>query len=475
MKFASAVLVFGFGALLASAALAADRRSGTWLRPEVRVELGPNEFVLAGADREGLVERVHLAAERAARAEFVLETPEGVRVGTRRDFGLEVDEANTALELAQAVQRALAEGKASSRVSRLVSGRLPTVTVPLRLRFDEGKAREELVQMARAIDRVPEDAVLHLDEHRIESAVDGRRLRIESTLLRLARANAEGSVFVESDVETIPPDVLDQDVAPVDVSLVLAAYETSFRNKAGSRKVNITMAARYLDGVVLPPGEVLSFNHRVGRRLHGRGFVDAPVILNDELEQDVGGGVCQVATTLHAAAIHGGLEVVERRSHSRPSGYAPLGLDATVIDGKVDLKLRNPYDTPILVHAFLSGPFTIRVELLGRAPSAKIEHAYAVQKSEAFARRVWVKEELAEGTFERKQKGSHGMDVTSVVKTTYPDGRVESRRYPSKYYPVPEVFWVGRGLGPSALPPLPEGAQALVFQGEPVPLETLGE
>lgn len=470
MKVGSALLVFGFGALVASVALAADRQTRVWLRPEVRVELGPNEFVLAGADREGLVERVHLAAERAARAEMALEGPEGVVVGTRRDFGLEVDEAGTAVELAEAVRRVLAEGNASSRLSRLLRGRLPTVTVPLLPKFDEAKARVELERLARQLDREPEDAVLHLDEHRIESAVYGRRLRVESTLLRLARANAEGVPSVEVDVQTIPPDVLDDDVAPVDVTLVLASYETSFRNKAGSRKVNIATAARYLDGVVLPPGEVLSFNQRVGRRLHGRGFVDAPVILNDELEQDVGGGVCQVATTLHAAAIFGGFEVIERRSHSRPSGYAPLGLDATVIDGKVDLKLRNPYDTPILVHAFLSGPYSVRVELLGRAPTAKIEHAYAVLGSEAFARRVWVKEELPERTFEKKQKGNPGMDVTSVVRTTHPDGRVETRRYASKYYPVPEVFWVGQGLSPSALPPLPEGAKALVFQGEEVPL-----
>jgi VanW like protein len=197
-----------------------------------------------------------------------------------------------------------------------------------------------------------------------------------------------------------------------------------------------------------------------------RGFVEAPVIIQDEMEKDVGGGVCQVATTLHAAAVHGLLEIVRRRSHSRPSGYAPLGLDATVIDREVDLRIKNPYETPLMIHAFLPSRYAIRVELLGLDPPARVEHRYAVIETQDFHRRVYTKTELGPDTVKLKQKGILGYDIVSVVDISYPDGRTDRKRYKSKYWPVPEVFWVGPHVDPSALPPLPERATHVVIDGK---------
>src|SRR5690606_221451 len=122
-----------------------------------------------------------------------------------------------------------------------------------------------------------------------------------------------------------------------------------------------------------------------------RGFGWAPVILDGELEPGVGGGICQVASTLHAAAVHALLEVVERRSHSRPSGYVSLGLDATVIYGEQDLVIKNPYPAPLIVHAFLPTPTKLRIELLGRDAPGKVSHSYGVMRTHDFFRRVWTK------------------------------------------------------------------------------------
>jgi vancomycin resistance protein YoaR len=247
----------------------------------------------------------------------------------------------------------------------------------------------------------------------------------------------------------------------VDVSQVLGVYETSFKGKAGPRGVNIRRAAKLLNGVVIEPGASFSFNRTVGERTQERGFVEAPVIVNDETEPGLGGGVCQAATTLHAAAVFAGLQVKERRSHSRASGYAPLGLDATVIDGKVDLRLRNPFDSAVMIHALFPTSTSIRVEILGHEPLGRVEHVYHVIERSAFYRRVVEKPELAAGSFEQKQKGSYGYDIVSVVSLTRSDGSVDTRRYPSKYYPVPEVLWVGSGTDTQALPPLPDGSLGL--------------
>ncbi len=349
---------------------------------------------------------------------------------------------------------------------RRFSSEPETFSMNLAFEFDESAAHDRLERLAANVQRDAVDAQLLISEHKVVPSREGRRLSVAATVVRLAKTDPANAVVVESVIERLRPRVTEDELIPVDVTRVLSEYETSFKGKAGPRAVNIRAASKYLDGAVILPGEVLSFNDQVGRRIHGRGFVDAPVIVNDEMEKDVGGGVCQVATTLHAAAVFGNLEIVRRRSHSRPSGYAPLGLDATVIDGKVDLQIRNPFDEPILVHVSFPSTYVIRVELLGRDPDVKVEHAYSVTHTEPFARRVWRRDEAPLGGFELKQKGSQGMDVVSVLKVRHEDGTVARRSYRSKYYPVPEVFWIGEGASPGGLPAMSKETVGLVIDGE---------
>jgi vancomycin resistance protein YoaR len=331
-------------------------------------------------------------------------------------------------------------------------------------RFDAGRAAAWLGDIAAGLRREPVDARLDLAGHERIEAQPGRELDQGASLSRLAALG--GAERLELVFKPLAPQIPTSELSSVDPSLVLSEYETDFAKRGGPRVKNIARAARYLDGTLMAPGEVWSFNRTVGARTLERGFVDAPVIVADELEPGVGGGVCQVATTLFAAGVLGGLDVVKRRSHSRPSGYAPLGLDATVIDGEVDLQLKNPYPVPIIVHAFLPVPTRIRVEMLGIAPPGKIEHSYSVTKSEDFYRRVARHPELSPDQVKRHQKGIPGYDVLSTVRTRYGDGSERVRHYTSTYYPVPEVYWVGSEVDPESLPPLPERATHTELQSD---------
>jgi vancomycin resistance protein YoaR len=333
--------------------------------------------------------------------------------------------------------------------------------LPLRVLVDEARSRAYLEELARRVYRAPRNAARDVDHHENVREADGRELALESTLARLETSAELGHTAFQLAFRALPPQVLLRDLPEVDVSRVLGAYETDFKHHAGARAVNIRRAAALLNGMILQPGERFSFNRRVGERTVERGFVEAPVLVKDETEKGPGGGVCQVATTLHAAAVLGGLTMIERRSHSRPSGYAPLGLDATVIDGKVDLRFENSLDAPLIIHAFLPTPTRIRVEILGREAPGRVEHTYRVVERHPYFRRIVESAEVARGNYERKQKGSYGYDVVSFVRTTEPNGSVVTRRYKSKYWPVPEVLWVGPGTDAEALPPLPEGSAGL--------------
>jgi vancomycin resistance protein YoaR len=386
--------------------------------------------------------------------EAYLELPDGFESRTFAELGLSLDVERTL----EAVARADPKPGIFTKLYRLYRPDPDPTDVPLTFAFDAEVAQETVEAFRERVHRDPENARLDLEAHRNVPDVLGRELDVPTTVAALAAGERdENATFT---VATIPVHaaVTSEMLSAVDVSLVLASYETDFSRKRGPRVLNIRKAAEYLNGVVIGPGETLSFNRTVGPRVENRGFVEAPEILGDEMVQGLGGGVCQVASTLHAAAVFGAFEIVSRRSHSRPSGYAPLGLDATVIYGEVDLKLKNPYDTPVLVHALLPTPTTIRVELLGRKPPGKVEHEYWVKESEDFFRRVVYKDELPPGTVERKQKGIKGYDIRSSVKLTRDDGTVSTKRYASRYWPVPEIYWVGRGSDLSSLPELPEGA-----------------
>ena len=97
------------------------------------------------------------------------------------------------------------------------------------------------------------------------------------------------------------------------------------------------------------PGEEFSYNESTGPRSKANGYKNAPVIVNGKLQDGTGGGVCQVSTTIYNSALYSGLDITKVRNHSLPSAYAPVGKDATVVDGYLDLKFKNPYNHPIYI------------------------------------------------------------------------------------------------------------------------------
>lgn len=135
-----------------------------------------------------------------------------------------------------------------------------------------------------------------------------------------------------------------------DTSL-LSAYTTYFDGENLTRTSNIRLAASSLNGSVLDGGRVLSFNGTVGERVKERGYLPAKIIVDGEFVEGVGGGVCQVSTTLYNAALLAGLNITEYHPHSLAVGYVPPSRDAMVSGSSCDLKIENPSRTPVYIRA----------------------------------------------------------------------------------------------------------------------------
>ena len=157
---------------------------------------------------------------------------------------------------------------------------------------------------------------------------------------------------------------------------ILGTYSTTYA-AGGNRGSNIANAAARMNGTVLLPGEEFSFNKVVGKRTEENGFKSAPEYQNGTTVTGIGGGTCQVSTTLYSAVLYADLKIVSRRNHSMSVGYAPLGQDATVTNGGIDLKFSNDTEYPIKIDAIASGG-KITVKIIGTEPdverTVKITH-----------------------------------------------------------------------------------------------------
>ncbi|HZG70618.1 MAG TPA: VanW family protein [Chondromyces sp.] len=128
-------------------------------------------------------------------------------------------------------------------------------------------------------------------------------------------------------------------------------YVTYFNATNKERSHNISLAAKSINNHVVFPGETFSFNEVVGKRTAEKGYMRAPVIIRGELSEGLGGGICQVSSTLFNAVNNARMHIVERYSHSRTVPYVPPGRDAAVSWYGPDFRFKNKYNQPILIQA----------------------------------------------------------------------------------------------------------------------------
>lgn len=202
-----------------------------------------------------------------------------------------------------------------------------------------------------------------------QAAQTGQELDISQTISLLEETLTKGgSLKIELPVKIINPDILTGDVNTFGIQGLLGQGVSRFAGSIENRIYNIQLAASRINGTLIPPGGVFSFNQTVGEISAATGYKQAYVIKSGRTVLDDGGGVCQVSTTLFRAVLNSGLPVVERTAHAYRVGYYeqgfPPGLDATVFSPSVDFKFRNNTSSYILIQAYTSGA-TLFVDFYG--------------------------------------------------------------------------------------------------------------
>lgn len=167
---------------------------------------------------------------------------------------------------------------------------------------------------------------------------------------------------IELKLVDVPPARSTEEVRTMGVDAMLGSYTTQFDPSNVNRTYNVSVAAAALDGQIISPHEIFSFNDVVGPRSTDGGYKTAPIIVNNELVDGLGGGVCQVSTTLYNAVLLSNLQVVERTNHSIPIPYVPIGRDATVVFDLIDFKFKNDTDYWLYLQSYvLGGNLTVKI------------------------------------------------------------------------------------------------------------------
>lgn len=262
---------------------------------------------------------------------------------------------------------------------------------------------------------------------------------------------AKALITGDKDSYTIPLKTLYPNVKTSDIGIeafpdLLSSYSTSFASSSSNRATNVSLATNKINGKVLMPGEVFSFNGTVGKRTPQAGFKVAGVYMNGQVATDYGGGICQVSSTLYNAVLRANLEIVDRSNHMFEVGYVPIGTDATVSWGAPDFKFKNSRSYPIkIVTSSSNRKCVVKFYGLKESEEYDIEIVSYRTGSVPYRTTYTTDSSLAAGQQKVIQRGSNGAKSVAY-RIRKKNGQVISKELLSKdtYDPHNQIIAVGK-------------------------------
>ena len=256
---------------------------------------------------------------------------------------------------------------------RVPRWRLATILDLKSMRFGGPAADDWFATLERQTDRDPKDAGFAIvDNHvRLTPSQPGVALDVpRSAAAMLAAASRPTGRTAELVLATKQPARSTKQAAAMGITGLVGSYET-FYGGDPNRIHNVELVSHLVDDKLIAPGATFSFNETTGERTAAKGFLEAPVIVNGELQTGLGGGVCQVSTTVFNAAYEAGLRITARTNHDLYISHYPLGRDATVDYPDVDLKFVNDTGHWLLLRTWV-GPSSLTVGLYGTPQRRRI-------------------------------------------------------------------------------------------------------
>lgn len=324
------------------------------------------------------------------------------------------------------------------------------MTIDLDLAVDQEQVSAFVAEKCSGMVSKASDASITRKDGKFEitPSVTGMAVDMNATekALNAALSSEEtGAVEVEAVIVTDEPKIKTEDLTAI--GDVLGTFSTDFKTSGASRSTNLSVGAGKIDGHVLMPGDVLSGYECMQPFTLANGYKTATAYENGRSVDSIGGGVCQIATTLYNASLNAELEIVQRQNHSMSVGYVKPSMDAAIAGTYKDIKVKNPYDTPIYVEGRTSGK-TLTFTIYGKETRPKNRTVkYESETLSTFGAGDPVEQvdpSLAPGQRVRVEAGHTGMK-SRLFKCVYIDGELKERTllHTDTYNASKAIFRVG--------------------------------
>ncbi|MBD8498279.1 VanW family protein [Paenibacillus arenosi] len=277
------------------------------------------------------------------------------------------------------------------------------------------------------------------------------RIQLEQTIRAAlpAQWTTTHSIVVEVPLQRYDAPVTLHSLQAEGIERKIMEFSTTFVQEEDGRTHNVKAAAQTINNMILKPGDIFDYDRIIVDTERQHGFKEAPVIFNGKLVPGVGGGICQVSSTLYNAALRSGLHIVERRNHSLPVKYIPIGLDATFSQGYINFKFKNTTGKHLLIRTATEED-RLTIKLFGTMNS-NVQYKMETKTIKIMKPDVkYVRNnQLTPGTQELLQPGKNGFQV-ETYRLKLVDGKEVSRERVSldTYKPQPSLIAVNNGGTP---------------------------
>lgn len=321
--------------------------------PGVKVE----SVDLGGKTKEEaikLIKQNH--SELVNNKKIIVKTPE-------KAYELSYSKLNPQFNIDEVVGQAFEYGKNQGAYAKYKLIREPKEKdIKMTFKYD-AKAVDNLVsQVEKDVNKEMVNAKLNFNGGSFSVKPEQKGAKLKKDKLQqdmVASINAEDKKDAEitAEIDVVEPTVTAEKLNTINAPI--ASYSTNYGSiSTPERASNISIATRTINGTLLMPGDTFSFNDKLGKRTAEKGYKPAHVIVNNQVIDDFGGGICQVSSTLYNAVLKAGMKASERTHHTIPSTYVSLGMDATVDYGNIDFKFKNTLEYPVYIASSTAGGAT---------------------------------------------------------------------------------------------------------------------
>ncbi|WP_125152065.1 VanW family protein [Clostridium rectalis] len=277
----------------------------------------------------------------------------------KKIYEIELSKLNPQYNLESTVNKAFLYGKDSTLLNKIRTLiKSPSKNFPVEFRYDNkpiinlvNKIEKDINKQAinASIKSISPGKLIIIDDV-FGKKLDKKQL-IQDIKTRVSTHARQNKVKINAQIKTLNPSITKNELSKINTTV--SSFSTNLGSSSQERITNIILATSKINGKILMPGDTFSFYNTVGETTEKRGFKEAPIIINNKLSKGIGGGLCQVSSTLYNSIIRLNIKSLERSNHSLTTSYIQPGFDATVSGKEIDYKFKNTLNFPIYIEGYI--------------------------------------------------------------------------------------------------------------------------